>query len=78
MGEMNRDRRNAIKKLIDQIGEIQSELDILIGEEQTSLDSIPESFETRRESIQDIIESLDGASNSLSECNDYLTEGIEK
>ena len=75
---MNRIRRKAISKIMDQLIELKDQLEELQQEEQEAFDNIPEAFcETDRYTqAEEAVENLGSAFGSLEECIDSLTEAI--
>lgn len=76
---MNKQRRNEINDLIEQIQEIQAEIGCLQEEEQEYYDNMPESIQNgeRGEKASEAIENLQSAYDSLEEAVDSLESATE-
>lgn len=76
---MNKNRRNEIRGLIDQLTDINAQLDILKSEEEEALENLPESLQDseRGENMQNCIDNMEYAYDAIDSCIDYLNEVIE-
>ena len=74
---MNRNRKEKIKKIYDELRRYIGELNELHDEEEEYHDNIPENLQgsAKAETSEEAIVSLDNAAESISEACDYL-EGI--
>ena len=75
---MNRNRKERIKKIYDELRRYLSELNELHDEEEEYHDNIPENLQgsARAETSEEAIESLDNAAECISGACDYLEEII--
>ena len=66
---MNKERRKSIDNIIAKMDELEEQIDALINEEQDSLDNIPDNlqYSTRAERMQEAIENLEYAIDSIEE-----------
>lgn len=73
---MNKKRRKEIENLRESISETKAKLQDLLDEEQQAFDNMPESIQEseRGEEIQEIIEYMEAAIDSLKEATESLTE----
>lgn len=73
---MNAKRRNEIKKLIERIEELVSDVGSVQYDEQESLDNLPESlqYSERAEQMQEYIDNMDDVLQSLNEAKDWLED----
>lgn len=76
---MNKSRRNAINRLIEQLEEIQLTIEDLSEEEEECYYNLPESlrYGERGETMTDAIESLQSAFDACSEVIEALTDVIQ-
>lgn len=77
---MNKNDRKELQDYVEQLEGIQCALEEMQENEQCKLDNMPESLQEseRGEAMQEAIETLESAANSLEEAIDYLngiTEG---
>lgn len=77
---MNKQRRNAIERVIDTLTNMQSELDNIREEEQDAYDNLPEGIQDseRGESMYENIDTLETAYNDLDDIISNLQELIER
>lgn len=95
---MNNVRRKRITNVItnikaytsvysDKLGELQADIDSIIGDEQEALDNMPESLmdsdryttmESAVEALQSALDAVDELSSFLSESIDSVTESLEE
>ena len=73
---MNKERRNAISKIEDELGEIQARIDELLGEEQEAVDNMPESLQYSDPvmAMREAAEQLEYASGAIEDVLGYLSE----
>lgn len=73
---MNKKRRKEIENLRESISETKAKLQDLLDEEQQAFDNMPESIQEseRGEEMQEIIEYMEAAIDSLGEATESLTE----
>ena len=73
---MNKKRRKEIENLRESISETKAKLQDLLYEEQQAFDNMPESIQEseRGEEMQEIIEYMEAAIDSLEEATESLTE----
>lgn len=73
---MNKKRRKEIENLRESISETKAKLQDLLNEEQQAFDNMPESIQEseRGEEMQEIIEYMEVAIDSLEEATESLTE----
>lgn len=73
---MNKKRRKEIENLRESISETKAKLQDLLYEEQQTFDNMPESIQEseRGEEMQEIIEYMEAAIDSLEEATESLTE----
>ena len=73
---MNKTRRTAIKKVFEQLEELMATVEVIRDEEQDAFDNLPESFQSseRGETMEENIDALDSAYNSIEEAKDLLEE----
>lgn len=73
---MNKARRTAIKKVFEQLEELMATVEVIRDEEQDAFDNLPESFQSseRGEIMEENIDALDSAYNSIEEAKDLLEE----
>ena len=71
---MNNERRKKIRKLIDEIERIKSEIDFVLDDEQYSFDNMPENLQCseRGNNSEDAIDCLSDAIDSIKEAIDTL------
>lgn len=71
---MNRNRKERIKKICEELRRCLGELNNIYDEEEEYHDNIPENLQgsERAETSEEAIESLDNAAESISEACDYL------
>ena len=75
---MNRNRKERIKKVYDELRRCLGELNEIHDEEEEYHDNIPENLQgsAKAEASEEAIGSLDNATESISEACDYLEEII--
>lgn len=75
---MNAKQRKALQGYADSLEEIKSNIETMIEEETEKLDNMPESlqYSERGESMQEAIDTLEGAAQSIEEAIDYINEII--
>lgn len=73
---MNKKRRKEIENLRESISEAKAKLQDLLDEEQQAFDNMPGSIQEsdRGEEMQEIIEYMEAAIDSLEEATESLTE----
>lgn len=73
---MNNNRRKEIKKIIEQLKELQSRIEDVRDDEQDSLDNIPESLQEseRYETSEAALENLDVSVDTIEELINILSE----
>lgn len=73
---MNKKRRKEIENLRESISETKAKLQDLLDEEQQAFGNMPESIQEsgRGEEMQEIIEYMEAAIDSLEEATESLTE----
>lgn len=71
---MNRNRKERIKKICEELRRCLCELNEIHDEEEEYYDNIPDNLQgsERAESSEEAIESLDNAAENISEACDYL------
>ena len=76
---MNKDRRNKISKLIDELDSISQLLEELEDEEQECLDNMPENLQDseRCQAMNNAIDSIDSALEYLNESINSLNEILD-
>ena len=74
---MNKARRKAIEKLINDLNYMREKLGSLIGEEQDYLDNIPDRFTEKRERVEEILDCLTGAEELMLDVDTSLLQAIE-
>lgn len=76
---MNVQRRKAIEKILGQVEDLKMEIENIMDEEQEAYDNLPESLQDseRGTKMQDAIEHLNDADNSIGDVIDYLYEIFE-
>lgn len=73
---MNKDRRQRLRKAIDQLETVQTDLDDIKSEEELAYDNLPESIQLseRGDEMQEAIETLDGALDAIQDTISNLDE----
>lgn len=76
---MNKKQRNALQGYAESLDEIKSFLETMQEEETEKLDNMPEGLQEseRGEAMQEAIDNLESASNSIDEAIGYITEITE-
>jgi len=77
---MNKQRRDLLSSLLDQLESINQQLQTdLIEAEQAAFDNLPESFQDseKGQRMTEIIDTLETASSSIQEAVDSIEEAIE-
>ena len=76
---MNKNDRRELQDYVEQLEGIKCALEEMQENEECKLDNMPESLQEseRGEAMQEAIETLEGAVNSLDEAIGYLTEITE-
>lgn len=76
---MNNERRKKISELIGKVSFIRGEVSSISINEQTALEALPEGlrYGERGQAMQDAVDSLDTAAQSLEEAEGYLEEAAK-
>lgn len=76
---MNAKQRKELQGYVDQLEEIKSCLETMQEDETEKLDNMPEGLQEseRGESMQEAIDTLEGAAQSIEEAIDYINEILE-
>lgn len=76
---MNKDRRERIQNIIDQLTDLETEIEKIQDEEQEAYDNLPESLQEceKGERMSDAIDNLDHAFCSVGDTISYLDEAIQ-
>lgn len=76
---MNKQRRNRLQKVIDQLGELKEEVSSICEEEQEAYDNMPESLKDgeRGSQMYDNISTLEDQESNFDELIENLQEVIE-
>lgn len=76
---MNKNRRNRIVEIIDQINDVKNDIEDIISEERDAHDSLPESFQTgaKGDKIESAIAALDASNESLDKAIAKLNEAMK-
>lgn len=76
---MNKNDRKQIDEWIDKLEEIKSGIEDMLDEEQEKFDNMPEGLQEseRGDAIQNAIENLGSASESIRDAIDYLNDAME-
>lgn len=76
---MNKNRRNRIVEIIDQINDVKNDIEDIISEERDAYDSLPESFQTgaKGNKIESAIAALDASNESLDKAIAKLNEAMK-
>lgn len=76
---MNANRRKRIGAIWDKIEDLKAELESIMEEEQECFDNLPESLQDseRGDKMQEAIDALENAANSIDDVIEYLQEAIE-
>jgi len=76
---MNKSRRAKISKLLEELEYINSEIESIKCDEQDALDNLPESIQgsDRGQQMEEYVDSLDEALESMQSAIDTLTEIAE-
>ncbi|MBD5086671.1 MAG: hypothetical protein HDT32_04905 [Clostridiales bacterium] len=69
---MNKQRRQVIDKLIEQVEELKCGIQEVLDEEDEYRENIPESMTVKQEIADSACENLDNAISSLDEVEEYL------
>ena len=77
---MNKARRNAIEKIIDQLGTLKEQLDSIGEEENDAFDNLPESiqYSERGEAMEENISDIDRAVSDIEDIMSTLQDIIER
>lgn len=76
---MNKDRRKAIRKIIEQLEGLKEDLDMVRTEEEEAFDNLPEGFQEseRGEAMQEAIDVMDEAYDDMDCIITNLEEMVE-
>lgn len=76
---MNKQNRKMIEGYICQLEDLKGNIEAMKDEEEEKLDNMPDGLQEseRGEAIQDAIDNLDSASDSIGDAIDYLNELTE-
>ena len=76
---MNKNRRNRIVEIIDQINDVKNDIEDIISEERDAYDSLPESFQTgaKGDKIESAIAALDASNEGLDKAIAKLNEAMK-
>lgn len=76
---MNKNRRNRIVEIIDQINDVKNDIEDIISEERDAYDSLPESFQTgaKGDKIESAIAAMDASNESLDKAIAKLNEAMK-
>lgn len=76
---MNAERRKRIEEVITKLDELRAELNMLSQEEQDAHDNLPESMQygERGDKMDEAVQTIEGAENSLSDVQDELRTVLE-
>lgn len=76
---MNKQNRKMIEGYIDSLEDLKQNIESMLDEETEKLDNMPEGLQEseRGEAIQDAIDYLEAASDSLDEAITYLHDAME-
>lgn len=76
---MNKQNRKMIEGYISQLEDLKGNIEAMKDEEEEKLDNMPDGLQEseRGEAIQDAIDNLDSASDSIGDAIDYLNELTE-
>ena len=77
---MNKARRKAIEEIVDQLGELKEQVELLSEEEQEAYDNLPESiqYSERGEAIGENATDLEDAASSIDDVMSTLQGIIER
>lgn len=77
--KMNKLRRKELDEIIAKIQELQTDLEIVLGDEQEYLDNMPENlqYSERGERAQEAVDALQAAYNNLDECIENIEAAQE-
>lgn len=75
---MNKSRRATLNMIANALQELKSQLETVRDEEQDAFDNMPESFQEseRGETMQEMIDNMDYANDSLDDAISYISEVI--
>lgn len=73
---MNKTRRKAISKIVDQLTEISDELENIQNEEEEAYENLPENLQCSRiaDDMSGYIDLLSDATQNINDARDYLEE----
>lgn len=76
---MNNTRRKAIGRILDQLEDLMSDLDLIMDDEQQAYDNLPESIQEseRGEHMESVIEAIEDAISSIDDARDSLNFATE-
>jgi hypothetical protein len=76
---MNKERRNRINKVIEQLETLKDEISDISMEESEAYDNLPEGIQDsdRGEAMQEAIDNLDMASDTFDDIIEYLNEATQ-
>lgn len=76
---MNKNRRNRIVEIIDQINDVKNDIEDIISEERDAYDSLPESFQAgvKGDKIESAIAAMDASNESLDKAIAKLNEAMK-
>lgn len=76
---MNKERREQIKTLVDELENLKGQIEDLASEERDCYDAMPENFKCGDSGSQSeaAADALDNATNSIDETIGYLNEACE-
>ena len=76
---MNKQRRKEIREIMDRLGEIKSDLEMVRDDEQFYMDSIPENLtgSERYGKAEEAVSNLEGACDNLDEALEQLAAAME-
>lgn len=76
---MNKERRNRINKVIEQLEVLKDEISDISMEESEAYDNLPEGIQDsdRGEAMQEAIDNLDMASDTFDDIIEYLNEATQ-
>lgn len=76
---MNKNRRNRIVEIIDQINDVKNDIEDIISEERDAYDSLPESFQAgvKGDKIESAIVAMDASNESLDKAIAKLNEAMK-
>lgn len=76
---MNKQRRKEIESLICKVEEVKCSIQTLKAEEEDAYENLPEPLQEseKGDRMQDAIDSLDNAEDSIDEVIEYLTQAMD-